>query len=333
MTATRWLRKEVALLASATLMGTSLGLWGCNPHKDQIRPENIFGGIGRQTGEIIEPRKCEIRVWIIDRPFGDTAINQATWKAADEQAIAPEERRALEVNGLKIGEITGELPVELEAVLNAPPPHKVDPARFLLDDGEGTLISVSDPVDQVSLLLNREGRAYGKDYEAAGGFFRVIATHDGTNGVHLRFTPEIHHGPLQRSFPALNNGTPYAPQQFKINDGQHEDALRDLSVTISLEPNQIAVVGCRPEQPRSLGAFLLTRTEGKGDQRRQKLILMSAARNQLGALSEKHVRTDRPRPSAPTGLAGGKPTESGTMTSERALRKADAKKDHESQAR
>lgn len=291
------LRAAIGSAAAALMIGGLLGLAGCNPHRDQLRPEALFGRIGQQSGQMIEPRKCMLRVAIVNRPFRDPSINEAVWRAADEQVIAPEARRALEVNGLRIGQITGELPPELEAVLDAPPPHKAEPATFLLDDGDQTLISMSDSVDQVSLLLNRENRPSGKDYQAASGYFRVTVTHDGTSGVSLQFTPEIHHGPVQRSYQAMSNAAPYAPQQFKINDGQQEETLRDLAATISLEPGQLVVVGCRPEQERSLGTFLFLQSDTHGDQRRQKLILVWAARNQLGSLGEKPVRTDRPVPS------------------------------------
>ena len=39
------------------------------------------------------------------RPFGDPAINEVVWKAADEQIIPQKERRAWEVNGLRVGRI------------------------------------------------------------------------------------------------------------------------------------------------------------------------------------------------------------------------------------
>jgi hypothetical protein len=168
----------------------------------------------------------------------------------------------------------------------------------LLDDGDHTLISVRDPVDQVSLLLNRENHPYGKDYKVASGYFRVTADHDGGNRVSLRFTPEIHHGPVQRSYQAIAHATPYAPQQFKINDGQQEEALADLAASLALEPGQVVVIGCRPEQERSLGAFFFTQAEASGDQRQQKLILVWASRNQLGAIGEKPPRSDRPKPTA-----------------------------------
>jgi hypothetical protein len=286
------------LSASIVLaLGCLFGVGGCNPQKDQLRPDNLLGRLGRQNGQIIEPRKCMLRVAILNRSLHEGAINEAVWKVADEQAIAPEARRALEVNGLRIGQISGELPPELEAVLTAPPPHKVEPATFLLDDGEQTLVNISEPVDQVSLLLNRANRPYGKDFLSASGYFRVTAGHDGTNGISLRLTPEIHHGPVQRSFQPIASPSPYSPQELRINDGQQEESLRDLAADLILEPGQVAVIGCRPDQERSLGAFLFTQAESHGDQRRQKLILIWAGRNQLGAVGEKASKSDRPVPS------------------------------------
>jgi hypothetical protein len=302
MNSMRRMGSLVALSASALLISaTFLTVVGCNPHKDQLRPENLFGRIGRQNGQVIEPRKCMIQVAILNRPLRDPVINDSVWKIADEQAIPPEMRRSLEVNGLRIGQITGDLPPELEAVLEAPPPHKVEPASFLLDDGEQTLISISEPVDQATLLLNRQNHPYGKDFEAVSGFFRVNVSHSGTSGVLLRFTPEIHHGAVQRSYQPLPGATPYAPQQFKISDGQQEETLRDLAATLTLEHGQVAVLGCRPEQEGSLGHFLFTQSQAHGDQRRQKLILVWASRNQLGTMGEKAARSDRPQPGAPPG--------------------------------
>lgn len=294
-----WL--AVGLSATAViLLGSLLNLTGCNPRTEQLRPENLLGRIGQRNGEVIEARKCMLRVAILDRALSDPAINESVWKVADEQVLAPEVRRSLEVNGLKIGVITGELPPELEAVLRAPPPHKVEPATFLLDDGDPTLISISAPVDQVSLLVNRDNHPSGKDYDKASGFFRVTATQDGTNNVALRFTPEIHHGAIQRSYQPIVEATPYSPQQFKINDGQQIETFGDLSAVLMLEPGQAVVVGCRPEQKRSLGTFLLTQGEAHAEQRRQKLIMLWASRNQLGAIGEKPARSDRPQPSTKT---------------------------------
>ena len=55
-----------------------------------------------------------LQVAILTRPFRDEAINDAVWSVADEQVVAPEARRALEANGLRVGLITGDLPAEVE---------------------------------------------------------------------------------------------------------------------------------------------------------------------------------------------------------------------------
>ena len=136
-----------------------------------------------------------------------------------------------------------------------------------MDSGEPTLIRISDSVEQASLLLNRDNRVFGKDYNDASGFFRVTLEHDGTHGVSLRLVPEIHHGPIQRNFQAMPNAAPLGPQEFRINDGQKEETIRDLPVNLVLEPGQVVVVGCLPEQKRGLGSFMFTQSVAHSDQR------------------------------------------------------------------
>jgi hypothetical protein len=259
---------------------------GCNPHKDQLRPDGLFGRIGSKSGEVIEAKRCVLRVAILNRPFRDPVINEVVWKTADEQAIAPEERQALQANGLRIGRITGDLPAELEEVLDAPPPNKVEPADFVVEEDLQANINVCDSVDQVSLLLNREGHIYGKDYKAASGYYRVTPRHHEAGAVSLRIAPEIHHGPIQQSYQPLQ-ATPYAPRDFQIASGQQEETLRDLAANLVLDPGQIAVLGCIPEQERSLGSFMFTLADPHNDQRRQRLVLIWASRNQLGVADEK----------------------------------------------
>lgn len=274
-----------AIAARLAFLGLIL-VAGCNPHKDQLRPDGLFGRIGNKSGEIIEAKRCMLRVVILNRPFRDSVINEVVWKAADEQAIAPEQRQALQANGLRIGRITGDLPSELEAVLDAPPPNKVEPASFVVEQDLQANISVCDSVDQVSLLLNRDRRVFGKDYKSASGYYRVTPRHHASDSVSMRITPEIHFGPIQQSYQPLQ-ATPYTPQDFQIASGQQEETLRDLAADVVLDPGQVAVLGCIPEQERSLGSFLFTQSDPHNDQRRQRLVLIWATRNLVGVVDEK----------------------------------------------
>jgi hypothetical protein len=98
----------------------------------------------------------------------------------------------------------------------------------------------------------------------------------------LRLVPEIHHGPIQRTFQAQPTAAPIGPQQFVINNGQQEETIRELATTLMLEPGQVGVIGCRPEYKRSLGNFMLTQSEAHSDQRNEKLVMIWASRNLQG---------------------------------------------------
>ena len=287
----------VSILAGMTVGGLLI-VAGCALDKPGDRPQGVFNRIGGHGGQLIEPKRCLIKVVILNRPFNDPAINEVVWRVADEQVISPKERHALEANGLRIGRIIGELPQELESILNdgGRQNPKVVPVNLLVESGDRQqLVSISEAVEQVSLLVNRDNRVSGKDYKTASGYFRVIPRHHGAHGVSVRLTPEIHHGPVQRTFPALPNTGGFAPQELSIRDAQQEEAIHELSVDVMLEPGEVAVIGCRPEIQRSLGSFLFSESPTDNDQRHQKLIMIWASRNLTGVMDDRVKTSDRPK--------------------------------------
>ena len=110
----------------------------------------------------------------------------------------------------------------------------------------------------------------------------MTAKQEGPTGVTLRFVPEIHHGPIQHGFGAVPNGGSMAPQRFMVKDGQEEETLRELAATLTLQPGQVAVLGCRPDKQRSLGTFLFTQPEVNSDRLLQKVLLIWASRTSQG---------------------------------------------------
>ncbi|MFI5457528.1 MAG: hypothetical protein ACHRXM_18960 [Isosphaerales bacterium] len=289
----------VLSLAAATVSGL-LVVGGCALDKDKngSQPGSVFNRVGGHSGELLEPKRCLLKVAIVSRPSSDQAISNAVWRVADEQVIPPKERRAWEVNGLRLGRIMGELPLELEAALKETTPQKkVDPTWLNRDSGEPSLLKSSEAVEEASLLLNRDNRVFGNDYKDVSGYFRVTPQHEGANLVSLRLVPEIHYGPIQRTFQALPNVAAIQPQEFRINDGQQEDTIRELATTLVLEPGQVAVIGLRPDHKRSLGSFLLSQSVAHSDQRIEKLILIWASRNLQGqGPNDREANlTDRPR--------------------------------------
>jgi hypothetical protein len=286
----------VSILASAAAAGL-LAVAGCSLDNPESRPRQVFNRIGGNGGLIIQPRQCLIRAALIDRPFRDPAINEAVWRVADEQVIAPAERKALQTNGLRVGRIIGELPKEIETILKGQGTNqaKVVPLNVMLESGQSTLIGAAPRVAQVSLLVNKPNGVDGRDYQDASGYLRLTPRHEGARAVTLRIVPEIHHGPIQRTFPALPNAAGLAPQELSIRDGQKEEAFRELAVDLVLEEGQVAVIGCRPDDPKSLGTFLFSQPAGENDERHQRLILIWASRNMTGVVAEAPKGGDRPK--------------------------------------
>jgi hypothetical protein len=287
----------VSILASTAAAGL-LVVGGCALDKPENRPKQIAGRIGGHGGQVIEPRRCFIRVAILDRPFRDPAINEALWRVVDEQVIAPAQHKLLEANGLRVGRIIGELPREVETILKEERPStpKVVPADMLIEDGDPkTLITIGPRVDQISLLVTRDDGVSGRDYKDASGYLRLIPRHDGAHAVSLKVIPEIHHGPLQRTFPTMPTASGLAPQELTIRDAQQEEAIRELAIDLILEEGHVAVIGCRPDNQRSLGTFLFSQPAAENQERRQRLILIWASRNLPGVVAEVPKGGDRPR--------------------------------------
>ena len=295
-------RLPLGIAIVAATMAAVIGLVivaGCTLDKTESRTQNVFNRIGGHGGggQVLEPKRCWLRVAILSRSFRDPAINEVIWRVADEQVVSMVARRANEANGLRVGRVTGELPRELETILREGEPQnpKVIPTNLFIESGEQSLISISGPVAQISLLVNKDNRVSGKDYQAASGFIRVTARHDGAHGVALRLVPEIHHGPLQRTFPALPNAAGFAPQELSIRDGQQEESIPELAADLVLETGQVVVMGCRPESQRSLGSFLFSEATAEGGPSHQRLILIWASRNLPGVIDEQSKNHDRPK--------------------------------------
>src|SRR5262245_44746477 len=96
-----------------------MALVGCTLTQSQLQPRvdlpTAVGGGGRLVG----PRRSTVHLAIVTRPVGDPVLDEVVWREADPQAIADAPRRALEANGLRVGRVTGELPAEVRALIDA----------------------------------------------------------------------------------------------------------------------------------------------------------------------------------------------------------------------
>jgi hypothetical protein len=269
-------------LAMMTLAGCNLGRSEIKDKDDQVT-RDVYNTNSDRPGRVLQPKYCRLDSAIISRPAGDPVVDSAPWNVADEQPIPIEARQALEANGIRVGIITGSLPADLlEAFRASPPQEETQWVHIVLPEGEHTPIVVGDRSETASVLLNHKGKVDGRDYHDAEGRLIVNPGHSGSKSVSLRIVPEVHHGETRRTIAPLEGTGQFAQREFSIKDGQQEDILRDLALALDLNPDQTLVIGCRPQQTRSLGTFLFTRTKPNDDRTFQSVLLIQASRNRVG---------------------------------------------------
>lgn len=273
----------------------SAALTGCALNKTALRQTLLQSPAG-PDGVLLMPRRCEFTVRTVKGAVGEPGVDSAVWAVADVEGVGDEEtRRQLEANGLRVGVITGPMPPDLEKLLHAPPPNAVDTVEIVRGEGDGTLIRLTPEVEgttETSLLMNRQGRVGGKVYQDLAGFVRISGTHVGNDILQLQLVPELHYGAVQRRFTGDASAGPYSPQQLMMKDGQEEEALRDLAVSISLRPGQVVAIGSRADRPSSLGPLFLVDPGRGGERDQQRLVLITARRN----IAFEQARTKPPTP-------------------------------------
>jgi len=276
-------RKIIApALILMVMAGCNLGRSEVKNKDDQVA-QTVFNTNSDRPGRVLQPKLCRLDSAIISRPSGDPIVDASPWNVAEEQTIPIEARQALESNGIRVGIITGTLPSDLSEAFKASPPQKETQwVQIVLPEGEHTPIVVGARSESVTLLLNHKGKVDGRDYHDAQGRLIVSPGHSGSKSVSLRIVPEVHHGETRRTIAPIEGADPFAQREFSIKDGQQEDILRELALNLDLDPGQTLVLGCRPQQTRSLGTFLFTQTEPNDHRTFQSILLIQANRNRIG---------------------------------------------------
>jgi hypothetical protein len=237
-----------------------------------------------------------LRVVVVSRPLDDPALGDAVWRVADEQVIESDRRASLEQNGLRIGRISGELPPEIQAILDAPPPRKVEPLMIAVPKGENALVDLGANEPQLNLLLNRDGKVAGKDYADAKGHLRLTLESEEPGSVTIRLVPLLRFGPVRQGWTAVSGGSPLAPQQLVMRNGQDEETFREMSASVSLSPGQALVVSGWMERDSSLGRFLFTSRETGSDREERKVLFLWAGPSTLGSQKTQPALTQKQTP-------------------------------------
>lgn len=210
------------------------------------------------------------------------------WNQVDEQCLSTEARRRLVANGFRAGVAGAPLPDELSQLLGlgsgAAATAEGDPAEkdrlitdktaappvrrrlVQLDRREHVAIQTSEVVEELRVLLSREGRLHGQTFLQTQAVYAMRAEATAGQRAAVSLVPELHHGELRNRYRGSDQGI------FLMSPSREREVFDELLLQAELSPGELLVLGCVPDAGASLGyAFHRADEAAAGE---QKLVLV-----------------------------------------------------------
>src|SRR5207249_539847 len=98
----------------------------------------------------------QVEVSLVERPPGDSFINQELWTLADEQIVPLERKAVLEENGFHVGQLGGNTPAGLLTLLTCEQSN-VNPRRLFVHTGQPTRVVLGPTAPSFFFRMQQEG--------------------------------------------------------------------------------------------------------------------------------------------------------------------------------
>lgn len=217
------------------------------------------------------PRTIPVDMRFVRFAATDEALAGEFWTFVDEQAIAADLRQRLAANGLRCGIVTAALPPHLAAWITRPvegtmadDPQVSQRLLRLLPDRRNEIVA-SAALPELVLLEHAAGTVRGGTFHDATALFELRAQPAADGRVRLELTPEIKHGPLERSWVGEDG-------MFRMEAGQRQHRREDLRIDVVLSADAILAIGCADGGDTTIGAALLRDSGGSRITRRLLLL-------------------------------------------------------------
>lgn len=185
---------------------------------------------------------------LLERPLGDPYFNHELWTHTDELVVDLEKRAALEDNGLRVGQLVGMTPAQLQTLLTSDrwceKRHRVfAPVGKTVQEYLSPV-----PIAHCDYDLFLGGQKHELQVDQARFGLDVIAALTADGKTKLTFTPKVETGEKVLPFQP-------SPQQsqWEFMIGRPSKAYPELSWEAALTPNEYFVIGARLDKPGTLG--------------------------------------------------------------------------------
>lgn len=228
----------------------------------------------------------EIAIARIDREQADHLSE--LWEAIDEQGISVERRRAMDVNGMRCGIASSQMPPVFQAWIAADSPS-ANRARLtahqLIQNGFGEI----HPMEVTATVPALHWKVLGEDQAARSGscqnatcLFDLRTYPLGNGTVEMEVCPKIRHGMPRPKLASENN-------IFTLTPLCDEIAMTEVAFGCRLKPGETLIIG-PTSPPIGLGRLFLDgmpdrANEGANDAANEvRLVLIRLARTQMDDL-------------------------------------------------
>jgi len=225
----------------------------------------------------MSPDAVVLEVESVFLPGRDVALNKQIWGELDEQPFPVDLRRNLSANGMRAGTAGLQLPGPLQTMLE----KQAEVAQeALLEDaaksmsatrhhlqsrtGKRGVITASQSVDDMVVLLNDDGELRGESYPKAQCIFAIKTFPQDDGRVKVELTPEVEYGKPKQTWVG-------AEATWRVGTSREREVFSKLRTTAILAPGQTLIltgtVGTGGEM-KGLGRFFFSQESENGVEQR-----------------------------------------------------------------
>ena len=206
------------------------------------------------------PDHTLLEVAIIERPIGDAYLNKGIWEHTAELFGNLERQAVLDDNGLRVGQLVGTPPMELQQLLVCKS-CCLDLRARIFPAGQSRPIFLTSVLPQSTYVLVQGQQRTEIALDQARYALEMHAEFCG-EGTKLTFTPKVEHGEMQLPFrPAPERGR----WEYRLEKAAKSHP--ELNWEVTLGQNQYLVIGARLDHERSFGQTAFTHPAEEGLQR------------------------------------------------------------------
>jgi hypothetical protein len=240
----------------AILVGLSL-LDGCVPQAVPVRPNAVMQ---RMLPKPVKPAADGVLMDLItvERPLGDSLVNDELWHSTDPQVLPVTLRRKLAEHGFRVAIVGGQMPQAFDTVVNGSAPDEPNGHHLTVRAGSPTWVTtvgpgVECPAEVAELAKLDESQRGNVTFG-----LRLIPTRQPDGTVEVQFTPELKYGGPMRHFVASQSGGGIRDWALEVH--ARRKTLDDLTWAIRFQRGQVALLSCQPDSAGSCGyAFFVSR--------------------------------------------------------------------------